>query len=95
MLGFSSAVVARVREAEARATGEARDQRAESGKSTAIVLADRATVIGANIKQAYPVTRASRTTYSGSGYGAGHAKGQQADLGGGRVGGRRRASIGA
>jgi hypothetical protein len=33
----------------------------------------------------YPVTRTARMTYSGTGYGAGFAKGQQADIGTRRV----------
>jgi hypothetical protein len=53
------------------------------------VLADRALVIRQHVARAYPVTRAARVTYSGSGYGEGYAQGKRADIGVGRVGGRR------
>jgi hypothetical protein len=49
------------------------------------VLADRSLVIRAAVQREYPVTRAARTTYSGTGYGAGYEKGQRADLGTRRV----------
>ena len=38
-----------------------------------------------NIGHAYPVTRQSRVTYSGSGYGAGYTEGQKADIGSARL----------
>jgi hypothetical protein len=49
------------------------------------VLADRRQVVRRAIEQAYPQTRKTRLTYSGSGYGTGYAKGQQADLGSPRL----------
>ena len=49
------------------------------------MLADRAKIVQHSIEHAYPVTRKTQMTYSGSGYGAGYAKGQQADLGGTRL----------
>jgi hypothetical protein len=49
------------------------------------VLVDRRRIIARNIEQAYPVTRKSRVTYSGSGYGDGYTKGEQADLSGARL----------
>ena len=61
-----------------------------SGSRTALVLADRALVIRRNIEQAYPVTRKSQVTYSGSGYGAGYTQGQRADIGTTRLRGRPR-----
>jgi Protein of unknown function (DUF2786) len=69
LLGFTSAVVSRVRAAE----------------RTALVLADRSQVIVRNIEHAYPVTRKTRVTYSGSGYGAGYTEGQKADIGSARL----------
>src|SRR5216683_1648907 len=84
LLGFASAVVARVRAAEERAATRA-TAAAASGPGTAVVLADRALTIRRQCEQAYPVTRATRITYSGSGYGAGYAEGQQADIGGSRL----------
>jgi hypothetical protein len=83
LLGFGSAVIGRVREAEAAAAG-AGDPPGESGRA-ALVLADRSVVIRAAVAREYPRTRPARVTYSGSGYGDGYAKGQRADLGTGRV----------
>jgi hypothetical protein len=68
-----------------QARAEHAPPQAETGKSTALVLADRSLVIRAAVQREYPVTRAARTTYSGTGYGAGYEKGQRADLGTRRV----------
>jgi Protein of unknown function (DUF2786) len=89
LLGFATAVVARVRAAEHHATSQATGTAAGPGSRTALVLADRSQVIRRNIEQAYPVTRKSRVTYSGNGYGAGYSQGQRADIGTTRL---RRAS---
>ena len=94
LLGFATAVVARVRAAEQEATSRATTPEARSGSRTALVLADRALVIRRNIEQAYPVTRKSQVTYSGSGYGAGYAQGQRADIGTTRLRGSARALTG-
>ena len=80
LLGFTSAVVARVRAAEQRAAAQADDDREDDGPGTELVLADRAKIVQHRIDNAYPQTRKTRMTYSGSGYGAGYAQGQQADL---------------
>ena len=85
LLGFASAVVARVRAAEQHATDAATGQRAGDGSRAALVLADRRQVIQHNIERAYPVTRQARITYSGSGYGAGYAEGAKADIGQARL----------
>jgi len=85
LLGFASAVVARVREAEHRATAEATTAGAAGAGRAALVLADRRQVILRNLGQAYPVTRTSRVTYSGNGYGAGYTEGQKADIGSARL----------
>jgi Protein of unknown function (DUF2786) len=85
LLGFASAVVARVRAAEHKAAAEATAPAAASGSRTALVLADRRQVIRRNIEQAYPLTRKTRLTYSGNGYGAGYAEGQKADIGSTRI----------
>jgi len=85
LLGFTTAVVARVRAAEQKAAQQATAPAAASGSRAALVLADRSQIIARNLEQAYPVTRKSRVTCTGSGYGAGHAKGEQADLGSGRL----------
>lgn len=88
LLGYCYAVATRVREAEERAAANAATTDRASGPGTALVLADRSLVIRRNADEAYPFTRKKRTTYSGSGYQDGHAKGQQADIGQGRVGSR-------
>jgi hypothetical protein len=87
LLGFGAAVITRVRAAEQAAAARAGQAppAAETGKSTALVLADRSLVIRAAVQREYPVTRQARTTYSGTGYGAGYEKGQRADLGTRRV----------
>ena len=94
LLGFAAAVVARVRAAEQEATSRATAPEARSGSQTALVLADRALVIRRNIEQAYPVTRKSQVTYSGSGYSAGYTQGQRADIGTARLRGSARALTG-
>jgi hypothetical protein len=85
LLGFASAVIARVRAAEDKATRGATAPAAGSGSRTSLVLADRTRVIRHNIEQAYPVTRKSRVTYSGNGYGSGYTQGQRADIGAARL----------
>ncbi len=90
LLGFATAVIARVRAAEQHAAAEATAPQARSGTGAALVLADRKQVISRAVQQAYPVTRTAKVTYSGSGY----AKGQQADLGGSRLPGAAGKAIG-
>ncbi|HET9968066.1 MAG TPA: DUF2786 domain-containing protein [Streptosporangiaceae bacterium] len=81
LLGFVTAVITRVKSAEERAA----EGETHAGPSTALVLADRAVVIRQQLEQAYPVTRRTRITYSGRGYSAGYAQGQQADIGNARL----------
>lgn len=88
MLGYASAVVARVRAAEDRAAQAADDQTPAEGPSTALVLADRSLTVRVRAEQAYPRTRTSRITYSGNGYGDGYREGQKADIGSTKVGRR-------
>ena len=94
LLGFTSAVTARVRAAEQHAAAHADHQQGGTGPGTALVLADRSRVIAAELGRAYPLTRKSRVTYSGSGYGAGYTQGQHADLGASRLGGRPSRALG-
>jgi cytosine/adenosine deaminase-related metal-dependent hydrolase len=90
LLGFSAAVIARVRAAEQSAEQSATARPAGDGSaSAALVLADRSLVIRRHVARAYPVTRSARLTYSGSGYGDGYAQGKRADIGAGRIRGRR------
>src|SRR5262249_29388206 len=86
LLGFATAVVARVRAAEQGAAERAADASAGDGRSAALVLADRTEIVGRTLRAAYPVTRKSRVTYSGSGYGSGEAQGQRGDIGTARLG---------
>lgn len=86
LLGFTSAVVARVREAEERAAATAAHEPV-TGRSTALVLAGRETVVRRECARAYPVTRKMRVTYTGTGYRDGYTEGQRADVGGPRVNG--------
>jgi hypothetical protein len=85
LLGFATAVVGRVRAAEEGAASQAAGPAGGGGSRTALVLADRAEVITRSLRHAYPVTRTSRVTYSGNGYGNGYSQGQQADIGTGRL----------
>jgi hypothetical protein len=84
LLGFVTAVIARVRSAEERAAASS-EAEVQSGPSTALVLADRSVVIRRQLEEAYPVTRKTRITYSGRGYSDGYATGQRADIGNARL----------
>jgi Protein of unknown function (DUF2786) len=86
LLGFATAVIGRVRAAEQAAAQHA-DEAGPAGapSRTALVLADRELVIRTAVQREYPVTRTARMTYSGTGYGAGYAQGQRADIGTRRV----------
>jgi hypothetical protein len=89
MLGYCSAVVARVRAAEdAAAASSDAGPDADGGPSTALVLADRALTVRRHAEQAYPRTRKTRVTYTGSGYTDGYREGQKADIGGAKMGHR-------
>jgi hypothetical protein len=98
MLGFCSAVVARVLAAEeaAAASGGSggQDGAAADGRGTALVLADRSLVVRQQVAAAYPRLRRTRVTYSGGGYGDGYRAGQQADIGGSKLRRRTAGAIG-
>jgi Protein of unknown function (DUF2786) len=93
LLGFATAVIARVREAEHGAVLAATQRGARGGERAALVLADRSLVVRKLVEDAYPVTRKARVTYSGSGYRDGYAKGQLADIGTSRLPGARGRSL--
>ncbi len=94
LLGFATAVIGRVKAAEQKAANDASAQPAsESGRSTALVLASRQQVIAGRANAAYPVTRKSKTTYSGSGYRDGYDKGTHADIGATRLNRQARGSL--
>ncbi len=81
LLGFATAVISRVRQAEHGAVTAATRTGQRDSDRTALVLADRSLVVRRQVEQAYPVTRKARVTYSGSGYRDGYERGQRADIG--------------
>ena len=86
MLGYCTAVVARIRAAEEAAAATADDEGGPAGgTSTALVLADRALTVRLQAQAAYPRTRKTRVTYTGSGYRDGYEEGQKADIGGAKL----------
>ena len=89
LLGFVTAVIFRVKAAEERAAASSDAEPGQSGPSTALVLADRSDVVRQHLREAYPVTRRTRITYSGRGYSDGHQAGQRADIGNARLGNAR------
>jgi hypothetical protein len=93
MLGYSTAVVARVRAAEEAAVASAPAETA-GGTSTALVLADRSLVVRQQVAAEYPRLRKMRLTYSGSGYGDGYREGQKADIGGAKLRSRSAGALG-
>jgi Protein of unknown function (DUF2786) len=95
MLGYCSAVVARVRAAEEAAAASAEEAAAGTGggPSAALVLADRAMTVRRQAEQAYPRTRKTRVTYTGNGYQDGYREGQKADIGGAKVRSRSAAAL--
>ncbi len=95
MLGYASAVVARVRAAEEAAVASASSDAGAGaeGPSAALVLADRSLTVRRRAEHAYPRTRRTRVTYSGNGYQAGYREGQKADIGGAKVRSRSAAAL--
>ena len=88
MLGYASAVVARVRAAEEAAVASATADEgtaAGGGPSAELVLADRALTVRRQAEHAYPRTRRTRVTYTGNGYADGYREGQKADIGGAKL----------
>jgi len=85
MVGFTAAVVSRVRAAEqaaAQAAETGESATSGDGPSTAVVLADRELVIRRMTEQAYPRTEKTYITFTGGGYCDGYRQGQNADIGG-------------
>ncbi|WP_370064327.1 DUF2786 domain-containing protein [Streptacidiphilus sp. MAP5-3] len=85
-LGFVGRVGRRLEEAERGAREEARGETTATGRSVALVLADRQSAVESAFRTAYPRVRTSRTTMTGNGYGSGWAAGGSADIGGRRIG---------
>lgn len=93
--GFRMAVGRRLVEAESAAAYAATDRRTSSGRSTALVLADRSALVRDALDEEYPHLRTARPRQlSGSGGADGWAAGQRADLGGTRVDGGTARAIG-
>ncbi len=91
LVGFTSAVVIRLRAAESRA---AADVPAPTGRSVALVLADRGTHVDQRMTEVYPRLRfAGQRRLAGSGRGQGYAAGQRADLGGTKIAGSGRPAV--
>ncbi len=87
LAGFTAAIGRRLEQAEQRAAHEAADRRTATGRSTALVLADRAHEVEHALQEAYPRVRAARArSLSGSGVAPGYRAGERADLGGTRIG---------
>ncbi len=96
LLGFIGRVGSRIEEAERGAREEATGQTSATGRSAALVLADRKAVVSRNYQQAYPRSRkGGSTTMTGNGYGAGWVAGSRADIGGKRIGRTSAGSIAA
>ena len=97
MLGYCSAVVARIRVAEESAVASASpagDDATSGGQSAALVLADRSLTVRTQVAAAYPRLKKKRVTYSGDGYGAGYREGQKADIGGAKIRSRAAGALG-
>ncbi|ULR54654.1 DUF2786 domain-containing protein [Streptomyces deccanensis] len=89
MLGFIREVTARIAAAQqaARAAAEeeagADEEQLSGGRSVALVLADRTTVVQAQLDARYPkLSKARPTKFKGTGYWQGVADGREADIGG-------------
>ncbi|MFH8407243.1 DUF2786 domain-containing protein [Streptomyces sp. NPDC018019] len=89
MLGFIREVTDRVKAAQeaARAAAEHEQEAAEggdrTGRTVALVLADRSTMVDARLNDSYPkLSKARPTKFKGTGYRQGRVDGQRADIGG-------------
>ncbi|MEV3873926.1 DUF2786 domain-containing protein [Streptomyces sp. NPDC049906] len=89
MLGFIREVTDRIGAAQETARSAAeREQEGtgSAGRSVALVLADRSTVVAARLSDRYPKLGKSRPTkFTGTGYWQGRIDGRQADIGGPNV----------
>lgn len=97
LLGFIIAVKDRLKAAEQRAAAEsAVADEASTGVSTALVLVEREDRVAAALAEMFPEIRKGRTIRrtDSRGYANGKDAGNRADLGNGRVGGRKAAISG-
>lgn len=82
-LGFTEAVIGRVKIAERDARADSEDKFENAGTSTALVIRDRDALVSDAVREAFPnATQSRRTSTSGQGRGAGNAAGQRANIGG-------------
>lgn len=98
MIGFAYIIQQRLAMAEAemqrRAEAATGSGAASTGPSVSLVLADRTALVDAAVLSAYPRLRSARgRLLSGSGSAEGAAAARRADLGGQRLGRRRRAAL--
>ena len=97
LVGFASTVHRRLAVAEQRAKDDAcaaSPAAAPTGRSVAVVLADRKRIVDQEFEAAFPdLRRAPRRMLRGTGHHDGMLAGNRADLGGTRVGTRRRTSL--
>ncbi|WP_420079332.1 DUF7168 domain-containing protein [Streptomyces sp. JL4002] len=86
MLGFIREVTDRVTAAQETARAAAQDEQEGAGsvgRSVALVLADRSTVVDARMNDRYPTLGKSRPAkFKGTGYRQGRVDGRRADIGG-------------
>ncbi|KDA41614.1 DUF2786 domain-containing protein [Frankia sp. BMG5.23] len=97
LAGFAVAVYKRLTAAEAAAKARAlREDTTSTGPSTALVLADRATLVQRHLTHTYPRLRKGRARQlSGSGGRDGYHAGERADLGGTRLIPTQRPALGS
>lgn len=94
--GFAVEVHRRLADAESAAAERSAPRPDDGHRSVALVLADRTDRVDRAYASAFPgVGRAGRATLSGSGFTAGSAAGERADLGRGAVGADRQRALGA
>lgn len=86
LAGFTYAIVTRLRAAESRAASDAQESAPMTGRSVALVLADRTTLVTRQVAEAYPhIEFLGPRRLAGSGRRQGYEAGQRADLGGTRL----------
>jgi hypothetical protein len=84
--GYVMIVRKRIRDAAERAKEDVKAT--TTGNGMELVLQDKATVVQRVLREFYPKTSTTRTSWSSrssAGYNSGHAAGQRADIGGSRV----------
>jgi hypothetical protein len=94
LAGFTATIYGRLLDAEQYARNAAGAETTASGRSGALVLADRSRIVASRFAEAFPGLQTIRPrVLSGSGQHEGEAAGRRADLGGPAVAGRRRHAL--